>query len=501
MPTELRIDFADLPVGSKKQVTEGDAKVLFVRDADGVRAFQATCPHYGAPLEKGEICGNVLYCPWHKAAFDVGSGALIEPPALNGLTRYPVRMEADVAIASMEPVHIDPPAPVKADGHMVIIGTGAAAAAAVTTLRREGFAGRITMVGSEEEAPYDRTKLSKAFLAKPTPPEAMLLDKDFDARHRVERVRAEATHVALDLRYVVLADGRTIAGDAILVATGSRAVPPDVPGAGLDGVYGLRSLSEATAISRAAGDAKQVVVVGGGFIGLEAAAFLTKRGLSVTVAAQEALPFAKRFGEAVATGLKRYHEGAGVRFVQGTVARLEGGDHVDAVVMEDGTRLPAQLVVFGIGAAPNSEILADANLREDGGVTVGADLAVAPGVFVAGDIAAFPGRGGEPVRIEHWRLAQQHGMHAARGMLGHDEPFRRAPFFWSNQGDKRLDYGGHATDWDEIVMRGDPATLDFIAYYVKGDEAVAACSIGRNAAFTRFLARLDAGESVRTGSL
>ena len=501
MATELRIDLADLPVGGKKQVADGDAKVLFVRDAAGVRAFQATCPHYGAPLEKGEICGTKLYCPWHKATFDIGSGALIEPPALNSLARYPVRVEADVAIASLEPIRDEPPAPVQADSHMVIVGTGAAAVAAVTTLRREGFAGRITMVGSEEGAPYDRTKLSKAYLAKPTPPEAMLLDKEFDARHRVERERAEVTHVTLDTRHLVLADARTITGDAILVATGSRAVPPAAPGAGLPGVYGLRSLADATAISQAAGAAKHVVVVGGGFIGMEAAAFLTKRGLSVTVASQEALPFAKRFGEAVAGGLKRHHQSAGVHFVQGAVARVEGDEHVAAVVMEDGTRLPADLVLFGIGAAPNSEILADAKVREDGGVIVGSDLAVAPGVFVAGDIAAFPGRGGEPVRIEHWRLAQQHGMHAARGMLGHDEPFRRTPFFWSNQGDKRLDYGGHATDWDEIMMQGDPAALDFIAYYVKGDEAVAACSIGRNPAFIRFLDRLDAGEPVRVETL
>ena len=190
-----------------------------------------------------------------------------------------------------------------------------------------------------------------------------------------------------------------------------------------------------------------------------------------------------------------------MRFVQGEVERLDGDGHVAAAVLADGTSLPAELVLFGIGAAPESGLLADAGIREDGGVAVGADLAVAPGVYVAGDIAAFPGRGGTPVRIEHWRLAQQHGIHAARAILGSTAPFDRAPFFWSNQGDKRLDYAGHAKDWDRIVMRGDPDALDFIAYYVKDDEAVAACSIGRNAAFIRFLDRLNAGAPVREANM
>ena len=129
-------------------------------------------------------------------------------------------------------------------------------------------------------------------------------------------------------------------------------------------------------------------------------------------------------------------------------------------------------------------------------------LAIAPGVWIAGDIAAFPeARAGTVARIEHWRLAEQHGMHAARAMLGRDEPFTAAPFFWSNQGDKRVDYAGYAPDWDEIVTEGDPAALDFISYYVKDGVALAACAVGRNERMIRFLNRLESGHAPRREEL
>ncbi|MGU3664826.1 FAD-dependent oxidoreductase [Methylobacterium sp. A49B] len=487
-PREVRLALDAIPLGGKAEGKAGEEAVLFVRDADGVRAFQAKCPHLGAPLAKGEICGGRLYCPWHKAAFSLADGALEEPPALAALTRYPVRIEGGEAVATLAPE----PAPARRAetpvGHVLIVGTGAAAVACVTTLRREGYSGAITMVGREAHPPYDRTKLSKQFLAKPTPPEKTLLEPDFSTAHRVERLKAEASRIDPAARSVTLADGRVLTGDALLIATGSRAVVPDFEGARLDGVMTLRSLDDAVRLSEAAGAAERVVVIGAGFIGLEAAAFLTKRGLSVTVLSREEIPFAKRFGEAVGAALKRYHAGTGVTFVTGAVARIAGTGSVAAVETADGTRLPADLVLIGAGAAPETGIVAGVEPDEHGGLPVGADLKLADNVWVAGDIAAFPERGsGVTARIEHWRLAQQHGTHAARAILGATGGFSGAPFFWSNQGDKRLDYGGYAPGFERIILQGDPEALDFIAYYVRENRAVAACSIGRNPAFTAFL--------------
>lgn len=495
-PREIRLALDAIPLGGKAEGkgAAGEDAVLFVRDADGVRAFQAKCPHLGAPLAKGEICGGRLYCPWHKAAFALADGGLEEPPALESLTRYPVRIEDGEAVATLTPM----PSPARRAetpvGTVLIVGTGAAAAACVTTLRREGFAGTITMVGREGHPPYDRTKLSKQFLAKPTPAEKTLLEPDFAAAHRVERVEAEVTRVDPAGRSVALADGRTLTGDALLIATGSRAVVPDFAGKDLDGVLTLRSLDDAVRLSEAAERATRVVVIGAGFIGLEAAAFLTKRGLSVTVLSREAIPFAKRFGEAVGAALKRYHASNGVTFVTGSVARIAGTGSVEAVETAEGARLPADLVLIGAGAAPETGIVAGAEPDETGGLPVAADLRLADKVWVAGDIAAFPERGsGATARIEHWRLAQQHGTHVARAMLGAEGAFAGAPFFWSNQGDKRLDYGGYAPDFERIILQGDPAALDFIAYYVRENRAVAACSVGRNPAFTAFLHLLSEG--------
>jgi apoptosis-inducing factor 3 len=487
-PREIRLALDAIPPGGKAEGRAGDEAVLFVRDGDGVRAFQAKCPHLGAPLAKGEICGGRLYCPWHKAAFSIADGSLEEPPALDGLTRYPVRIEGGVAVATLAPEPVPAKRAESAVGTVLIVGTGAAAVACVTTLRREGFTGAIIMVGREAHPPYDRTKLSKQFLAKPTPAEKTLLEPDFSTAHRVERIKAEATRIDPATRKVTLQDGRVLTGDALLVATGSRAVRPDLDGRDLDGVMTLRSLDDAVRLSDAAERATRAVVIGAGFIGLEAAAFLTKRGLSVTVLSREETPFAKRFGEAVGAALKRYHAGNGVTFVTGRVARIAGDGRVAAVETEDGMRLAADLVLIGAGAAPETALVSGVEPDARGGLPVGADLKLAERVWVAGDIAAFPERGsGVTARIEHWRLAQQHGTHVARAILGRGGAFTGAPFFWSNQGDKRLDYGGYAPDFERIILQGDPEALDFIAYYVRDGRAVAACSIGRNRAFTAFL--------------
>jgi NADPH-dependent 2,4-dienoyl-CoA reductase/sulfur reductase-like enzyme/nitrite reductase/ring-hydroxylating ferredoxin subunit len=492
--TEIRLPLDAIPMNGMAEGSAGEDKVLFVRDAAGVRAFQAKCPHLGAPLAKGEICGGRLYCPWHKAAFSLADGALEEPPALDALTRYPVRIEGGEAVATLS---AEPEAPRKADASVnsvLIVGTGAAAVACVKTLRREGYAGSITLVGRESHPPYDRTKLSKQFLAKPTPPEKTLIEPDFAAANGAERVTAQVTRVDPATRTIELEGGRTLTADAVLVATGSRAAMPDFPGKDLEGVLTLRSLDDAVKVSEAAGDAKNVVVIGAGFIGLEAAAFLTKRGLSVTVLAREDVPFAKRFGEAVGAALKRYHEGNGVTFAKGSVGRIVGTGRVEAVETEDGRSLPADLVLIGAGAKPETDLIAGVTPNDSGGIEVGADLKLAEGVWIAGDIAAFPERtSGVTARIEHWRLAQQHGTHVAHAMLGQTGGFSGAPFFWSNQGDKRLDYGGYAPDFDRIVMRGDAEALDFIAFYVRGEKATAACSIGRNADFTAFLHLLGEG--------
>lgn len=505
MAVEVRAREADIPMGMT-QIEEGEAKVLVIRDATGLRAFQATCPHYGAPLAKGKICGRALYCPWHKAAFDIGDGALLEPPALEALAQYPIRKDGERIVVTLEPMARARPG-TSADGRtFVVVGTGAAAVAAVTTLREEGFGGKITMIGREHVPPYDRTALSKTFLAKETEPATTYLETDFYAAHDVTPIQATATRIEPARRSVTLEDGRTLTGDALLVATGSAAVVPPFAGGDLANIFVLRSLDDATRLSAAAKPGRRIAIIGGGFIGLEAAAFLTKRGLAATVISPGPLPLSARFGDDVAHAIKVHHQGAGVQFRQGKVARFEGEGAVAAVRLDGGETIAADLVLIGAGAKPETRAI-DAPKRPDQGIEVDANLALADGVWLAGDIAAFPERhSGTTARIEHWRLAEQHGRHVARAMLGDQAPFARVPFFWSNQGAKRLDYAGYAHEWDEITVRGEIATLDFIAYYIRGGKAVAACAIGQNEQMIAFLHllgedRLPAGKDIAATDL
>ena len=494
MTAEVRAVEADIPMGMT-QIGEGDAKVLVIRDAHGLRAFQATCPHYGAPLARGEICGTTLYCPWHKAAFDIGDGSLVEPPALSALDQYPIRIEGATIVVTLTRMEASSPSTRAHDARtFLVVGTGAAAVAAVTTLRYEGFAGRIVMVGRETGEPYDRPKLSKNFLAKKTEPSKMAFERNFYASRMIEFVMGPATRIDAAARSVTIEDGTLLTGDALLIATGSRAVVPPFAGGDLPGIHTLRSLADAVAISDAAETARSIVIIGGGFIGLEAAAFLTKRGLSAAVVSLEALPLASKFGDDVAHAIKVYHEGTGVRFIQGKVARFEGDGSVKTVCLEDGDTIATDLVLIGAGAAPETESITGLAKRADGGIAVDAHLRAADGVWLAGDIAAYVETdSGMTARIEHWRLAEQQGIYAARAMLGAKQPFDAAPFFWSNQGDKRLDYAGYAPSWDTILIKGDVATLDFIAYYVREGRAAAACAIGHNREMIAFLHLLGEG--------
>lgn len=505
MAVEVRAREADIPMGMT-QIEEGEAKVLVIRDATGLRAFQATCPHYGAPLAKGKICGRALYCPWHKAAFDIGDGALLEPPALDALAQYPIRKDGERIVVTLEPMARARPATSADERTFVVVGTGAAAVAAVTTLREEGFGGKIVMIGREDAPPYDRPALSKTFLAKPTDPASTFLEDDFYAAHRVEAVHGTATRIEPAHRSVTLEDGTTVTGDALLIATGSTAKAPPFPGGDLDKVFVLRTLADAARLADAAQPGRRIAVIGGGFIGLEAAAFLTKRGLAATVVSPEALPMAARFGDDVAHAVRVHHQGAGVQFRQGQVARLDGEGDVARVRLEGGETIDADLVLVAVGAQPETAAIV-APKRPDHGIQVDATMRLADGVWLAGDIAAFPlAPSGTLARIEHWRLAEQHGRHVARAMLGASAPFAGAPFFWSNQGAKRLDYAGYAPEWDEIAVRGDVAALDFIAYYIRDGRALAACAIGQNEQMIAFLHllgedRLPPGEEIATTDL
>ncbi|VVP46040.1 FAD-dependent oxidoreductase [Pseudomonas fluorescens] len=468
--------FADVPEDRGLEVKIGDCKIVLLRAAGELRAFQGECPHAGAPLADGALCHGRLICPWHKAAFRAEDGALCEPPALDSLKRYPLELRDDEVWVDDQPI-ADPHIPPADDTRtFVIVGAGAAGTACAAALREKGFGGRITLIDREPDAGYDRTVLSKFVLAGEMPSEEIpaLRDESFYREQRIERLQGEITSLDAQAKTIQLSDGNTMSYDAAVLATGGEPNPLKLPGAELPQVFVLRSKTQAEQIMNAATPDQRAVIIGDSFIALECASALRQHGLDVTVLARHAIPFAAQFGDAVGKAIRALHEENGVKFITAHEAQeITGSGKVEAVLLDNGLRLSADLVLAGVGVHPATEAFASLPREEDQSLRVDAGMRVEEGLWAIGDIATFP-LSGQPQRIEHWRLAQQHARIAAANMLGGDEHYLDVPFFWTWHFGKNYEYLGHAEQWDEIEFMGEPEQPPFIGLFGKNGIVVAA---------------------------
>ena len=495
---------SDLVEAEPFDVDLDGTSVLLVRRGEAVHALAGTCPHKGVPLSKGVVHGGRIVCAAHRAAFDLETGALAAPPACEALARYAARIEDGdvlVTVPPGAPAHPLPPMAGRGSDtrRFVIVGAGAAGWRAAETLRREGFEGRVIVLTDDDPRPYDRTDLSKGYL-KPaeTPADPVIREPEAIEAQGIEIRQARVVGLDPMARALTLeGEADALPYDELLIATGCEARRLDVPGMDLAGVHAIRTLADARALrddlaARLEEGPVRVAVVGGGFVGLEAAAALGAReGVSVTVVMNEAKPLAKLFGDAFAERTLREHREAGVEFVtQARVTGLAGGGRVERIERDGGEPIPADLVLVAIGAAPRTGWL-PFERGEDGGVAVGADLCVpgAPGVRLAGDIARVPTPWGE-ARIEHWRFAQETGELAARNMLGAGLRYEGTPFFWTmQQAPGSYAYTGHAEGWDEIRDEP-PAEGGFAASYVAGGRVAAVLSLGFDDRVTRIEPRM-----------
>ncbi|WP_043201257.1 FAD-dependent oxidoreductase [Pseudomonas putida] len=447
------------------RVQAGNEELILIRQGDQVHAYQGNCPHAGAPLDEGVVCGGLLVCPWHKAAFAVDDGVVCEPPALADLRRYKAWVKGDEVWVDDQPLPvIDPPR--HSDARcFVVVGAGAAGSAAVATLLAHGFAGRLVWIDQERQPAYDRTALSKFVIAGQMAPDEVpaLLEADALRKGHLERKHGKVRTLNSQKRQLTLVDGQQIEYDACLLATGAKALRPDIPGVDLPGVFTLRSREDAAQLLDAAEPGQPVVIVGDGFIGLEAASALCEYGVQVHVVTRHEIPLAKQLGDRIGRSIRELHERKGVTFHGPTeVQRIEGGDNVEAVLLANGERLPTPLVLLGIGVKPATAFLQGVQLTEDKSLRVDAEMRAADGLWAAGDIVTFPLLG-RPVRIEHWRLAQQHGVIAAANMLGEQRRYADVPFFWTYQHGSTYEVLGHAREWNRIEFVGEPEKGDFIA--------------------------------------
>lgn len=472
---------ADLPLERGTRVKIGETPILLVRDGDTVHAYTADCPHAGGPLEKGALCNGRIVCPWHKGTFEISDGSLVEPPPLQGLTRYASTIEDGDVYVSPEPLEPEPRAPAGGTATMLVAGAGAAGAAACLTLREAGFDGRIVLAGTDAPVPYDRTALSKFVLAGDMPPGDVppLFDPALFSARRIERIESDVVALDASKRRVQLSNGTAVDYDAALVCTGGTPQPLDVPGAKLANIHLLRNRDDASAIVDALKHCSRAVIVGASFIGLEAASCLRKRNIETIVVAPQKVPFAKQFGERIGVMFKRLHEHNGVSFrMERNVAAFEGDGAVQTVVLDDGERIAADVVIVGTGVKPATSFVSGIALADDGGIDVDSGMRAAPGLFAAGDVARFTlPRAQTRLRIEHWRVAQQHARVAAYNMAGASRVYEGVPYFWTYHFGKRFDYLGHVTEPDDVVIDGDLDAQQFIAYLLKDGKvgAVVAC--------------------------
>jgi 3-phenylpropionate/trans-cinnamate dioxygenase ferredoxin reductase subunit len=366
---------------------------------------------------------------------------------------------------------------------IVIVGASLAGATAAATLREEGFDGDLRLIGAEPELPYNRPPLSKGYLRQQERFEDQLVKPAaFYAEQRIElTLGTRATAIDTAQRVVVLASGKRVAYDRLLVTTGSRHRTLSVPGASLPGVFQLRTVEECDRIRAATRRARRAVVIGLGFIGCEVAASLRQLGIEVAAVAGARGPLARVLGDQVGQVLGDIHRDNGVELVlEDAVVALEGADRVERVRTRQGRILECDMVVAGIGIVPSTELLAAAGAEIEDGVLVDERCRTSlPDVFAAGDVTNHLHPIFGRVRVEHWNNAYRQGQAAARSLLGAEQPYDYVHTFWSDQYEHVLEYVGFARSWDQLVFRGRPEGRAFLAFYLQGGVVQAVAGLDR----------------------
>jgi 3-phenylpropionate/trans-cinnamate dioxygenase ferredoxin reductase subunit len=362
-----------------------------------------------------------------------------------------------------------------------IVGAGLAGAKAAETLREQGFDGRLVLLGAEPERPYERPPLSKEYLRGETEREqAYVHEAGFYDDHGIElRTRENVVRLDPARRELTTRSDERFRYDRLLLSTGSAPRRLSIPGSVLEGVHYLRTLDDSDALRARLDAGGRLVIVGAGWIGCEVAASARQRGAEVTVIAPHSVPFERVLGSEVGAIYRDIHVDHGVEMRLGTsVASFEGADSVERVRMQDGRTIDCDCVVVGVGATPRAVLAAAAGLAVANGILVDERLETsAPGIFAAGDVAnqLHPSLG--RLRVEHWDNALQQGPAAARSMLGSTDSYARVPYFFSDQYDVGMEYSGHATDWDRVVFRGDPAAREFIAFWLREGRVLAGMNV------------------------
>ena len=366
---------------------------------------------------------------------------------------------------------------------IVIVGAGLAGAKAAQTLRDEGYDGRIVLVGDEPERPYERPPLSKDYLRREAERESVhVLEPAYYDDNAIElRTGASVTAIDAGAHTVTLGDGEGLPWDRLLIATGAEPRRLPLPGADLDGVLTLRTLPDSERLHDTAVAGGRLVVIGAGWIGSEAAASARQLGMDVTLIERLDVPLENVLGPTIGGLYADLHREHGVELLAGAgVEAIEGEGRVERVRLAGGRAIECSAVLIGVGVTPRTALAEAAGLAVDDGILVDATLrSSAPDIWAAGDVASalHPFYDGRRVRVEHWANALNQGPVAARNMLGAEEPYDRLPYFFSDQYDAGMEYSGLASGTDEVVIRGDVAARELIAFWVSEGRVLAGMNL------------------------
>jgi len=476
----------ELKEGEMKVISLGEKKKILLCKVKGqITALAPYCTHYGASLADGVFSGDKIICPWHHACFNALSGDLLEPPAQDSLPKYEVKIEGDdiIVVYPEKPEGNRTPAMAKKEAGsdkrtFIIIGGGAAGNAAAQAMREAGYKGNILIITQENRTPYDRPNLSKDYLQGTAQPEWMpLRSEEFYKEYGIEfLLNKKVKSIDAKSKKIFFEKGEDLSFDKLLLAPGGIPRKLNLPGSDLKNIFYLRSFDDSDLIIEAAKNSKTAVVIGASFIGMETAFSLSERGLKVTVAAPEKIPFDNLFGSEIGNLFKKKLEEKGINFkLNNGVKGFEGEGTVKKVVLQNDEKIVTDMVVIGIGVKPATEFLSGFDLEKDGSIKVDEFMNVSGDIFAAGDIASYKDwRTGELTRIEHWRTALQQGRVAGFNMAGKNTPYKKVPFFWTNQAGLSFNYVGHTKSWDEIITHGDINEATFVSYFIKNNKIVAA---------------------------
>ncbi|XP_071871228.1 apoptosis-inducing factor 3 isoform X1 [Bombus fervidus] len=477
-----------LPLG------ESGSKVLLIKQKGELHAIGTKCTHYGALLHTGALGDGRVRCPWHGACFNIKTGDIEDYPGLDSLPCFQVNVDDSGLVRvkarrkdlefnrRVKKMYEQDP---NNNTTVVIVGGGPAAATCAESLRQEAFTGNIIMVCKENTVPYDRVKVSKTFdidIEK-----AVLRPLSFYKEHKIEtKLGVEATGLNTNDNVVHLSNNEKLTYNYLFICTGSMARKPDIP-INLSNIYVLRNYTDSHAISSKLSSDKHIVILGLGFIGMEAAAYCVNKCASVTIIGRSTVPLQTVFGTEIGNRIKRQFEEQGVKFIFESnitqfVAKDDDKNAVGTVVLNNGEVLPADIVIIGIGSKLYTDWIKDTPIKmlQDGSIIVDKYLKTSvENIYAGGDIAYAPLFGSDDISaaIGHYALAHYHGKIAALNICAKTTASSAVPFFWTTLFGKSYRYVGYGKP-EKVRIYGSLENLEFFAYYIKDGKVIAISSIG-----------------------